>query len=312
MFLPGTTNYTVLNTHRWSNTSILAPTCIVTPATAEEVSTVVKILVQDGTSWSIKSGGHNPNPKFNNIDNGVTIDLRLLNEATVSADRTFVTLGAGTTMGQAYDAFSNESIAFPGGICDGVGVGGISTGGGQSFFLPKVGWFVDNILNYEVVLASGAVVNANQTSNSDLYKALKGGSTNFGIVTKVNVAAFANNGLWGGQVVIPATNATTQQLLSDFTAFTTANNEDVDNAIMVVGLYSSDGNRILDVGIASTNGTENPPILAPFLALQPQVLNTVAHKSLATFVQEVSQPMPDGYRYVLPPRPLFNHWSKSC
>jgi hypothetical protein len=300
VFLPGATNYTVLNTHRWSNTSILAPTCIVTPATAQEVSTVVKILVQDGTSWAIKSGGHNPNPKFNNIDNGVTIDLRLLNEATVSADRTFVTLGAGRTMGQAYDAFSNESIAFPGGICDGVGVGGISTGGGQSFFLPKVGWFVDNVLNYEVVLASGAVVNANQTSNSDLYKALKGGSTNFGIVTKVNVAAFANNGLWGGQVVIPATNATTQQLLSDFTAFTTANNEDVDNAIMVVGLYSSDGNRILDVGIASTNGTENPPILAPFLALQPQVLNTVAHKSLAIFVQEVSQPMPDGYRYVFP------------
>lgn len=47
-------------------------------------------------------------------------------------------------MGQAYEAISNESIAFPGGICDGVGVGGISTGGDQSFFLPKVGWVVDN------------------------------------------------------------------------------------------------------------------------------------------------------------------------
>lgn len=297
MFLPGTTDYTSLNMQRWSNTSILAPSCIVTPATAQDVSTVVKILVQDGTPWAIKSGGHNPNPNFNDINNGVTIDLRLLNEATVSADRTFVTLGAGTTMEQAYAAFSNDSIAFPGGICDGVGVGGIATGGGQSFFMPKVGWFVDNVLNYEVVLASGAVVNANQTSNNDLYKALKGGSSNFGIVTKVDVAAFANNGFWGGQIVVPAVNTTVQQLISAFTNFTTANNEDVNNAIMVVGMYSADGDRVLDVGIASTNGTENPPILAPFLALEPQVLNTVAHKPIASFVQEVSQPMPDGYRY---------------
>ncbi|KAJ9132960.1 FAD binding domain protein [Coniochaeta hoffmannii] len=233
---------------------------------------------------------------FNNIDNGVTIDLRLLNEASISVDRTSVTLGAGTTMGQAYATFGEQNVTFPGGICDGVGVGGLSTGGGQSFFLPKVGWFVDNILNYEVVLASGSIVNANQTSNSDLFKALKGGSTNFGIVTKVDVAAFVNNGIWGGQIVIPATNDTTQQLLEVFTDFTTANDDYPDAAVMVVGKYSADGTKILDIGLASTNGTENPSILAPFVDLQPQALNTIAHKPIARFVQEVSLPMPDGYR----------------
>jgi FAD/FMN-containing dehydrogenase len=248
-------------------------------------------------TFSIKSGGHNPNLKFNNIDNGVTIDLKLLNEATLSPDRQFVTLGAGTTMGQAYDTFTTDSIAFPAGICDGVGVGGISTGGGQSFFLPKVGWVVDNILNYEVVLASGAIVNANKSSNSDLFEALKGGSNNFGIVTKIKLAAFAHSGLfWGGQVVVPATNVTTQQVLKDVTDFTTANNDNVNAAIMVVGLYSADGNKIIDVGFAATDNTENPPILAPFLQLQPQVLNTMGHKTIANFVHEVTKPMPDGYR----------------
>jgi FAD/FMN-containing dehydrogenase len=262
------------------------------------VATIVKVLVRHAASWSIKSGGHNANPKFNNIDNGITIDLRLLNGTSLSSDRTFVTLGAGTTMGQAYNALKDQNITFPGGICDGVGVGGVSTGGGQSFFLAKVGWFVDNILNYEVVLASGAVVNANLSSNSDLFKALKGGSTNFGIVTKVKVAVFANTGLWGGQVVVLATNETTRQLQSAFTDFTTANNEYVDAAIMIMGKYSADGSRILDIGLASTNGTENPPILAPFMALQPQVVNTVAHKPIVSFVHEVTQPMPDGFRCV--------------
>ncbi|KAK3314825.1 hypothetical protein B0H66DRAFT_563727 [Apodospora peruviana] len=297
VFLPNTSSYASLNTHRWSNTSILSPSCIVTPASARDVSSIVKTLtIGNNCAFSIKSGGHNPNTGFNNIDNGVTVDLKLLNQATLAADKTFVTLGAGTTMGQAYAAVSNSGVAFPGGICDGVGVGGISTGGGQSFFLPKVGWVVDNIIRYEVVLASGVIVEASQTRNSDLYKALKGGSTNFGIVTKVDIAAFPHDGFWGGQIVVPATNVTTAQVLERVSNFTAANNDNVDAAVMIVASYTPDGNRIIDMGIASTDNTENPPILAPWFEVKPQLLNTVAHKSLANFVHEVTQPMPDGYR----------------
>lgn len=285
-----------MNSHRWSNTTILSPSCIVTPATAQEVSTIVLSLTNDNCSFAIKSGGHNANPKFNNIDNGVTLDLKLLNTAELSADKSYVTLGAGTTMGQAYAAVANTGYAFPGGICDGVGVGGIATGGGQSFFLPKVGWVVDNILNYEVVLASGEVVEANQTTRSDLYKALKGGSTNFGIVTKVDVAAFPHDGFWGGQLIVPATNLTNTQVLERVSQFTTANNEHIDAAVMIVGMYGADGHRIVDIGLAATDNNPNPEILAPFFEVGPEVLNTVGHKSLVDFVHEVSQPMPNGLR----------------
>jgi hypothetical protein len=37
-----------------------------------------------------------------------------------------------------------------------------------------------SVLNYEVVLSNGTIVNANATSNPDLFWALKGGGNQFG------------------------------------------------------------------------------------------------------------------------------------
>lgn len=42
----------------------------------------------------------------------------------------------------------------------------------------------------QVVLASGRIVNANLTSYPDLFAALKGGSSNFGIVTSFDLKVF--------------------------------------------------------------------------------------------------------------------------
>jgi FAD/FMN-containing dehydrogenase len=40
--------------------------------------------------------------------------------------------------------------------------------------------------NWEIVLADGSVVNANASSDADLWKAQKGGSGNLGFVTRID------------------------------------------------------------------------------------------------------------------------------
>lgn len=45
-------------------------------------------------------------------------------------------------------------------------------------------------MNYEVVLADGSIVSANEQSNPDLFRALKGGGSNFGIVTRFDMVTF--------------------------------------------------------------------------------------------------------------------------
>lgn len=53
--------------------------------------------------------------------------------------------------------------------------------------------------NYEVVIGGGKVVNANAAENADLWWALKGGSNNFGIVTRFDLNTFPlRDGVWSG------------------------------------------------------------------------------------------------------------------
>jgi hypothetical protein len=42
------------------------------------------------------------------------------------------------------------------------------------------GFGCDSVINYEVVLVNGTVINANKDEHPDLWKALKGGGANFG------------------------------------------------------------------------------------------------------------------------------------
>jgi FAD/FMN-containing dehydrogenase len=54
----------------------------------------------------------------------------------------------------------------------------------------------DNVVNYEVVLASGEVANANANANSDLFSALQCGSgNNVGIVTRFDVSISKQEGI---------------------------------------------------------------------------------------------------------------------
>ncbi|CAK1359727.1 Bifunctional solanapyrone synthase [Cercospora beticola] len=203
------TDFAVQNT-RWSTNARLNPTCIIKPHHAEHVAQAVTVLVEGECEFAIKAGGHTPWSGANSIDHGVVIDLSFLNRTALSPDRSFARLGAGGTWGHAYNQLNGSGVAIPGGRVKTVGVGGLVLGGGYSWLTPKVGWVANNVLNYEIVLASGEVRNVNASSDSDLFMALKGGGNNFGIVTSFDIATFKHDQkIWGGFFALPATDTNT-------------------------------------------------------------------------------------------------------
>jgi FAD/FMN-containing dehydrogenase len=198
------------------------------------VSKAIAILGQRNSKFAIKSGGHNANAGFNNIDDGVTIDMQSLRKAEVSRDQV-VRVGAGALWQGVYDEAEKRNLTVLGGRIGVVGTGGFLTGGkrslllrtwsrqmidklrsgGISFFSPERGWACDGVVNFEVVLANGKIINANATSHHDLFVALKGGQNNFGVVTRFDLEAFPAGPIYGGRTVFGA-NATTA-LLSAYT-----------------------------------------------------------------------------------------------
>ncbi|KAL4924501.1 ABC-transporter extracellular N-terminal-domain-containing protein [Aspergillus undulatus] len=71
---------------------------------------------------------------------------------------------------------------------------------GISFFSNRHGWALDNIKSFEVVLADGKIVQASSSSHPDLYKALRGRCSNFGIVTDLELFVYPYEGMWGGSM----------------------------------------------------------------------------------------------------------------
>jgi len=93
-------------------------------------------------------------------------------------------------------------LAVPGGRIGPVGVPGLLLAGGVNFYGNEVGWAADSVVNYEIVLADGSLTNVNKTHLPDLFWALKGGSSNFGIVTRFDVETIKSPKIWGGTYTV--------------------------------------------------------------------------------------------------------------
>lgn len=92
--------------------------------------------------------------------------------------------------GDVYGILDPFNLTAVGGRILGIGVGGSILGSGLSYLTDQYGLACDNVVNFEVVLADGSLVNANNTTNTDLFWALKGGINNFGKKRRTSCSFF--------------------------------------------------------------------------------------------------------------------------
>lgn len=71
-----------------------------------------------------------------------------------------------------------------------VGVGGHVIHGGFGFSSHTHGLALDAVIGANIVLADGSLVHASETENEDLFWAIRGGGSSFGIVTDFEVKTF--------------------------------------------------------------------------------------------------------------------------
>lgn len=81
---------------------------------------------------------------------GITVALQDMNDITLSRDKNTVAVGAGNTWDRVYERLESEGVQVVGGRVKGIGVGGLTTGGGLSFFSNLHGWACDNVESFEV------------------------------------------------------------------------------------------------------------------------------------------------------------------
>ncbi|KAI4957054.1 hypothetical protein J4E86_005526 [Alternaria arbusti] len=277
----------------WSVSAQLQPKCIVQPVSTEEVSTAVKTLgAQSNCKFAVRSGGHSTWAGSNNINDGVTLDLGLMNTTIYDEAANLARFQPGTRWGGVYGALEPYGVTVAGGRASSVGVAGFLTGGGNSFYTARRGFACDQVQNFEVVLADGEVVNANATSNSDLFTALKGGSFNFGIVTRYDVQTFAAGDLWGGVRVHDKNH--TQQHVEAYTAWVDNVENYPDGSSIVFWSYLPAMKDIVIIAAyEDVAGNVAPAGFDKFMAI-PALSDTTRKASHKNLTDELEQPT--GYR----------------
>ncbi|KAJ4367700.1 hypothetical protein N0V83_007285 [Neocucurbitaria cava] len=178
------------------------------------------------------------------------------------------------------------------------------------------------VLEYEIVFSNGTIGHINGENFPDIFKALKGGGNNFGVVTNYRLQAHPQGNIWGGNLVFLRTPEKDKKLLQavrDWTEY----NEDEKAAVIVTaeranvdvvdswiiflfydgpsppaGLFANftDVNPLLD--------TTRTRTYADLMALS----NWVVIKGSVVDISTETIPLPSAANQVTVMEGLHNHW----
>ncbi|VUC29390.1 unnamed protein product [Clonostachys rosea] len=188
---------------RWSDYAAPKPGYIVHVAEELDVAETVKYCNENNLEFLAQSGGHGGATTFHLGTKDIIINLRGLNSAVVSENKTEMLIGGGALNSEYVAAATSNGVIVLNGGCNCVGVSGLTLGGGLSYWMNEFGMPVDNLISANLVTAEGELIEVSEQKNKDLLWAIRGAGPNFGIVTslRMKVHPRENVKVWGAQLV---------------------------------------------------------------------------------------------------------------
>ena len=132
---------------------------------------------------SIRGGGHNVAGNAVN-DGGMVIDLSRMRRVQVDPERRIARVQGGATWADVDRETQQYGLAMNGGQVSSTGVSGLTLHGGMGMLQRKWGLTLDHLRSVEIVTADGQSRKASDSENPDLFWAIRGAGSNFGVVTE--------------------------------------------------------------------------------------------------------------------------------
>lgn len=169
------------------------PSLLVFAESAQQVSDVVSCAASSGLNITARGGGHSyASLGLGGESDHLVIDLTRMNNITVNQNTYVATIQAGARLGDvASELFKQGGRAISHGSCPAVGISGHALHGGYGWASHNRGLALDWIAGAHVVLANGTHVHCSATEHDDLFWAIRGAGSNFGIVTSYEFYTFA-------------------------------------------------------------------------------------------------------------------------
>ncbi|MGH2548494.1 MAG: FAD-binding oxidoreductase, partial [Thermomicrobiales bacterium] len=184
----------------WSIGPEHKPALIVIAETAQDIVAAVSFARDFDLPVSVQATGHGV--QVPNID-GVHINTARMTGVTINPEARTARVEAGAKWAHVIPEAHTYGLAPLNGSTTDVGVVGYSLGGGTGWMARKYGFAADHIMSMDVVTANGELIKVNAESNPDLFWAMRGGSSNFGVVTAMEFNLFPVPTFYGGGVYYP-------------------------------------------------------------------------------------------------------------
>ncbi|HVU77588.1 MAG TPA: FAD-binding oxidoreductase [Gaiellaceae bacterium] len=180
------------------------PALVVRCLGAADVIAAVGFALANSLPVAVRGGGHSI-AGFSTCDDGIVIDLSLMNGVRVDPSARVASVGGGAVWADVDHETQAHGLATTGGLISTTGVGGFTLGGGIGWIMRRAGLACDNLVGADVVTADGRLVRATETENADLLWGLRGGGGNFGIVTQLDLRLHPVGPMvYAGPIVYPA------------------------------------------------------------------------------------------------------------
>ena len=159
------------------------PAVIVRCVGTADIVHALNFAREHGLALAVRGGGHNIAGSAV-CEDGLVIDLSLMKAVRVDAAARRASVEGGATLADFDAAAQAHGLAVPLGINSTTGVAGLTLGAGFGWLSRQYGMTIDSLVSAEVVTAAGEVVQASASEHPALFWALRGGSGNFGVVTR--------------------------------------------------------------------------------------------------------------------------------
>ncbi len=163
------------------------PALIAKCTSVSDVVAAIAYATAQGLLIAVRGGGHSL-PGLSVCDDGIVIDMRLMNAVSVDPVAKRAVVQAGALLGDVDRATQEHGLVVPAGVISHTGVAGLTLGGGVGRLMRRFGLTVDSLVSADIVTADGQQLTATADENADLFWALRGGGGNFGVVTSFEFA----------------------------------------------------------------------------------------------------------------------------
>src|SRR5581483_1311338 len=180
------------------------PAVIVMAAAEDDIVQAVNVARERQMGIAVQATGHGVATPANG---GMLINTATMRQVKIDATHRTATVAAGAIWGDVLPKAQEAGLAALSGSSSGVGVVGYTSGGGSGWLGRKYGFAADHVLSARVVTANGRVVRTSASENPDLFWAIRGGTSNFGIVSELEFRLFPDSHIYGGGIYWPIERA---------------------------------------------------------------------------------------------------------